>query len=67
MDNKLFEKVLEMPPNERVAFAELILASIDHEEEEVSQAWLSEVKNRMNAVKEGKDRLLDFESLYYES
>jgi len=67
MDNKLLEKALEMPPNERVAFAELILASIDHEDEEVRQAWLSEVENRMNAVKEGRAKLLDFESLYYES
>ncbi|NTU50394.1 MAG: addiction module protein [Desulfobulbaceae bacterium] len=66
MDNELFEKALEMPPSERVAFAELILASIDDEEEEVRQAWLSEVKNRMNAVKEGKAGLLDFESLYNE-
>ena len=67
MDNKMFEKALEMPPNERVAFAELILASIDYEEEEVRQAWLSEVKGRMNAVKEGRAKLLDFESLYYEN
>jgi len=64
--NLLFEKALEMPPNERVVFAELILASIDHEEEEVRQVWLAEVKNRMNAVKEGRSKLLDFESLYYE-
>lgn len=66
MDNKLFEKALEMPPNERVAFAGLILASIDHEKEDVRQAWLTEVKNRMNAVKEGRAHLLDFESLYNE-
>ncbi|MFH2067642.1 MAG: addiction module protein [Pseudomonadota bacterium] len=66
MDNKLFEKALEMPPNERVAFAELILASIDHEEDEVRQAWLAEVNNRMNAVTDGRAKLLDFESLYHE-
>jgi len=64
MDKELFEKALEMPPNQRLAFAELILATIDHEETEVRQAWLAEVKNRMNAVKEGKAKLLDFESLY---
>jgi len=32
MDKKLFEKALLMPPNERVTFAELILASLEHEE-----------------------------------
>ena len=32
MDKELFKKALEMPPNQRLAFAELILASIDHED-----------------------------------
>ena len=66
MDNTLLEKALEMPPNERVAFAELILASIDYEEDGIRQAWIAEVKNRMNAVNEGKAKLLDFEGLYNE-
>lgn len=64
MDKELFEKALEMSPNQRLAFAELILASIDHEETEVRKAWLAEVENRMNALNEGKAKLLDFESLY---
>ncbi len=33
MDNALLEKALEMPPNERVVLAEMILASIDYEED----------------------------------
>jgi putative addiction module component (TIGR02574 family) len=66
MDNTLLERALQMPPNERVAFAELILASIDHEEDDIRQAWINEVKNRMKAVQEGRAKLLDFESLYHE-
>ena len=66
MDNTLLEKALEMPPNERVAFAELILASIDYEEDGIRQAWIAEVKNRMKAVNEGSAKLLDFEGLYSE-
>jgi hypothetical protein len=66
MENALLEKALEMPPNERVAFAELILASIDHEEEGIRQSWIMEVKDRMRAVNEGKAKLLDFEDLYNE-
>jgi hypothetical protein len=66
MDNTLLEKALEMPPNERVAFAELILASIDYEEDGIRQAWIAEVKNRMKAVNEGSAKLLDFEGLYNE-
>ncbi|MBT3880332.1 MAG: addiction module protein [Candidatus Scalindua sp.] len=66
MDKILLDKALAMPPNERVAFAELILASIDIEENEVKQTWIDEVKERIQAVNEGKAKLLDFESLYNE-
>jgi putative addiction module component (TIGR02574 family) len=66
MDKALFEKALEMPPNERITFAELILASIDHEEDQIRQAWINEVKNRMKAVKKGQARLLDFDGLFNE-
>ena len=38
MDKALLDKALEMPPNERLTFAELILASIDYEEDEILQA-----------------------------
>ena len=64
MDKKLFEKALKLPVNERAVFAELILASLDQENDEVRLAWLNEVKDRMKAVKEGSAKLLDFEALY---
>ena len=64
MDKKLFEKALKMPVNEIVVFAELILASLDQENDEVRLAWLDEINNRIIAVKEGRAKLLDFETLY---
>lgn len=64
MDKELFEKALKMPPNERLTFAELILASLDYEENEVRHAWIKEVRDRMKAVGEGQAKLLDFEGLY---
>ena len=64
MENRLLEEALKMPPGERVALAELILASIDHEEEEILQTWIAEVQDRMKAVREGRARLLDFQDLY---
>lgn len=67
MDNALLEKALKMPPNERVIFAELILASIDKEDETLRQEWIGEVKNRMNAVRKGNAKLLDFDDLTDES
>ncbi len=66
METQFLEKALAMPPNERVTFAELILASIDYEEDEIRQSWIAEVKKRMKSVKEGKSKLLDFEDLYNE-
>lgn len=64
MNKKLFEEALKLPVNERVVFAELILASLEQENEEVKTAWIQEVKDRYKAVKEGKAKLLDFEALY---
>lgn len=66
MDKTLLDKALALPPNERMTFAELILASIDIEENDVKQAWVAEVKDRIEAVNEGSARLLDFEELYDE-
>lgn len=66
MDKTLLNKALDMPPNERVVFAELILASIDYEDKEIRQSWIDEVQSRMKAVNEGKAKLLDFEELYNE-
>lgn len=66
MDKKIFEEVLKMPPNERLVFAELIFESLEHENAEVKDAWLSEVNKRMNDVKEGKSTLLDFDSIYHD-
>ena len=67
MDKVLLEKALKMPPNERVIFAELILASIDKEDETLRQEWIGEVKNRMDAVRKGNSKLLDFDDLTDES
>ena len=55
-----------MSPNERVEFAQLILTSIEHEDEKIRQKWMTEVKDRMAAVKSGKAKLIDFDSLYHE-
>jgi len=63
IENRLLDEALKMPPGERAAFAELILASIDHEEKGIQQAWIAEVQYRMKAVREGKAKLLDFQVL----
>ncbi|MCF6148570.1 MAG: addiction module protein [Candidatus Kuenenia sp.] len=45
-------------------FAELVLASLDHEDDEIRHAWVKEVNDRIKAVNKGQAKLLDFESLY---
>jgi len=66
MDKEQYDKALKIPLNKRVVLAELILASLEHEEKEVRDAWIAEVKKRMKAVDEGKAGLLDFDALYNE-
>ena len=55
---------MKMPPMQRVALAELLLASIDYEEGEIREAWICEVNERMKAVNEGRATLLDFDVLW---
>jgi len=55
-----------MSPNERVEFAQLIMARIEHEDEKIREKWITDVKDRIEAVKTGKAKLIDFESLYHE-
>ncbi|NMW22838.1 MAG: hypothetical protein HKK67_14725 [Chlorobiaceae bacterium] len=35
---------------------------MDNEEEEIRQAWIGEVRERMKAVEEGSSILLDFDT-----
>jgi len=37
MNVKLFDEAMKIPPRESVAFVELILASIEHEDEEIKK------------------------------
>ncbi len=57
MEKELLEKAFEMPPNDRVAFGELILASIDFEDTEIRNEWIKKVNDRIAAVKDGRARL----------
>ncbi len=66
MDKTILNNALAMPIDERMAFAELLLASIDIEENGGTQTRRDEVNARIRAVNEGSASLLDFESLYNE-
>ncbi|MCM2285595.1 MAG: addiction module protein [Desulfobacula sp.] len=66
MIQDLLDEAMKMPPNERIEFAQLIMASIDCEEDKIRKIWLDEVKDRRQAVKEGRSKLIDFDRLYHE-
>ncbi|KPA10064.1 hypothetical protein MHK_009766 [Candidatus Magnetomorum sp. HK-1] len=36
MNMELLQQAIEMPPIEKVAFAEMILASVEHEDKEIT-------------------------------
>jgi len=63
MESMLLEKALELPAAQRVEFAEIILASIDYEDASVRNAWLKEVRERMESVKQGRTGMLDYDTV----
>jgi hypothetical protein len=66
MIQDLLDEAMKMPPNERIEFAQLIMAGIDCEEDKIRRLWLDEIKDRRQAVKEGRSKLIDFDSSYHE-
>jgi len=66
MTQNLLDEALKMPPNERIEFAQLLMASIDCEEDKIRKLWIDEVNDRRQAVKDGRSQLIDFDSLYHE-
>ncbi len=63
MESMLLEKALALPAAQRVEFAEIVLASIDYEDASVRRAWLTEVRERMESVKQGRTRMLDYDTV----
>ena len=62
----ILTEAIKIPPKDRVQLAELILASIDHEDDEIRQIWLNEVKDRMDTIQNGQSTLLDYNQRYVE-
>lgn len=63
MESMLLEKALELPAAQRVEFAEIVLASIDYEDASVRKAWLTEVRERIKSAKQGRTRMLDYDTV----
>jgi len=66
MNTNLLDEAIKIPPKERVALAEQILASIDYEDDNTKKEWIEEVNNRIESVKKGNSKLLGFNQYYVE-
>jgi hypothetical protein len=51
--NQLLKQVLELPLDERAKMAAELLESLSDAEEGVEEAWASEIRNRVAAVRAG--------------
>ncbi len=66
MTQNLLNEALKMPPNERIEFAQLIMADIDCEDDKIRKLWLDEVSDRKQSVTDGRAKLIDFDNLFHE-
>ena len=64
MNEAILEQVLEMKPSERLKFVQVVLASFDHEDAQVRDAWLLEVKRRIRSHDSGDAEFFDFEEVF---
>ncbi len=52
--NELLKQVLELPLDERAKMAAELLESLSDAEEGVEEAWASEIRNRVAALRAGE-------------
>ena len=56
------EKALKLPANARASLAEILLESLDHEENFlISEEWMNEIQKRCREIDEGKVQLIPAE------
>ena len=61
--DEIFGTALTLPPLYRAMLAEHLLNSLDEVNSEVEEAWGVEIKNRIQAIDEGKVTLIPAEEV----
>jgi putative addiction module component (TIGR02574 family) len=61
---KLIEQALGLPANERAAFAERLLSSLDPELSEIDQLWALEAEDRLDAFERGEMESIPAEEVF---
>lgn len=64
MEYQCLPNALAIPFAERANPDSLPYSRIEREKPEIQQAWMTEVQQRMNSVRAGTTKLLDFDELY---
>jgi putative addiction module component (TIGR02574 family) len=64
--NQLFESALHLPDDERAELADRIWRSIDGDtQEEVAEAWATEIKRRIESSDRGEVTFLSHEEVWH--
>lgn len=64
LEQQILKEALLLPPVNRVALAEKILASVDQPELVISELWRVEAENRIDAYDNGEIAAISFEQLF---
>lgn len=64
MDRALLERALNIPANERVELAQILLASIEVQDEGVRRSWIDEVQRRIASHRDGRSSLNAMEDVF---
>ena len=61
---QLRDRALELPPDERARLAQEIIASLDGpSEQDASEAWVSEIERRVQEVRAGSVKLVNWKDV----
>ncbi len=60
---EITEKILKLPSAARASLAEILLESLDYEEEDflISDEWMNEIRKRCREIDEGRVELISAE------
>jgi len=61
---KLIEQALNLPANERAAFAERLLSSLDPDLSEIDQLWAKETEDRLDAYERDEIESIPTEEVF---
>lgn len=64
--NRLLSQVMSLPPNERAALVEGIIASLDRPDPSLDVLWLKEAQDRLAAYDAGELDAIDADQVFAE-